>query len=87
MKWSSKDAIKNTLENVIKSDIDADNDGVLESASVGIVVESLPGTIAVVSGECEGPLDALPTVDRVTDLRIGESGAKGEGLDVDGICK
>ena len=82
-----KESIKSILENVVKSDIDADGDGTPESASVGIVIETIPGEIAVVSGDCPSPLDELPVVYRITSLQLGTGGEVGQGLDVDGICE
>ena len=99
-----KPAIKNLLENVIKADIDAfdaagtaGTDGVKESASVSIVFEGVPGTIASLEpadGQDPAPACAAPpaietfsqVAFRMSGLSLGDSGKAGQGLDVDGVC-
>ena len=89
----SKDAIKNILSNVVKADLDlVGDDGVKESASIGVLFEAVPGTIgdtiatgAAVCAEIPAT-DGTPTF-RLTKLKLGESGKSGQGLDVDGFCE
>ena len=84
----SKDAIKNILANVVKSDIDGldangdpGSDGEKESASVSIIFEGLPGNITSVEQPSDDTTDTGDdTTDTGGDTGGGDTG-DGDGMD------
>ncbi len=92
-----KDALKDLLETLVQVDMDVlgengkpGKDGVLESVSVGLVIEALPGLIqGYATGDdalCLEPKLPDGKAYRVHSFKIGGSGQPGQGLDVDQIC-